>query len=165
MVTSSNKRKLAALARDNQEGSHRNSQSQNPTVSRINEEYITQVSEEIEGRVTKTLSQDFSRTESRILGALSKLDDFLLNPQVRVHYGTVPGTSRNIEVENQELTEDQSQNDPCPEADASVSRPAQLVISAQKKHPTANIPDFFLLALETSDFRELDNSVLSELNP
>ena len=30
--------------------------------------------------VTKKLSQEFTRTESRILGALSYLDDFLLNP-------------------------------------------------------------------------------------
>ena len=45
--------------------------------------YISQVSEEIETRVTKKLSKDFSRTESRILGAPSKLDEFLLNPQVR----------------------------------------------------------------------------------
>ena len=47
---------------------------------RINEEYITQVSEEIEGRFTKKLSQEFGRTESRILSTLSKLHQFLLNP-------------------------------------------------------------------------------------
>ena len=38
---------------------------------------------------TKKLSQEFSRTESRILGALSKLDEFLLNPQTRTLSGTV----------------------------------------------------------------------------
>ena len=46
------------------------------------QEYISKVSEEIEGRVTKELSKEFSRTDSRILGALSKLEEFLLNPQV-----------------------------------------------------------------------------------
>ena len=61
----------------------RNNQSQNTLNPGMAEELITQVSEEIKGRVTKKLSQEFSRTESRILGALSKLDEFLLNPQVR----------------------------------------------------------------------------------
>ena len=64
------------------------------------EEYITQVSEEIEERVTKKLFQEFSRTESRILGALSKIDEFLLNPQVRTCSVAVPGTSRNKNSEN-----------------------------------------------------------------
>ena len=50
------------------------------SIPRINEENITQVSEEIEGSVTKKLSQEFSSTEARILGALFKLDEFLLNP-------------------------------------------------------------------------------------
>ena len=79
-------------------------------------EYITQVSEEIEGRVSKKLSQEFSRTESRILGALSKLDEFRLNQQIRTHSETVPGTFRNINVENQGTNEDDSQCDPHPEA-------------------------------------------------
>ena len=55
----------------------------------MTEEYLTQVSEKIEGRVTKKMSQEFSRTESRSLGALSDFDDFLLNPQVRTSSGTV----------------------------------------------------------------------------
>ena len=76
-----------------------NGHSRNKSVARINEEYITQVSEEIEGRVTKKMFQEFSRTESRILGALSQLDEFLLNPQIRTHSGTVPGTFRNTNVE------------------------------------------------------------------
>ena len=91
MATLRNKRKLAAVTRETQEEHPRNGQSRNTSVPRINEEYITQVSEEIEGRVTRKLSQEFSRTESRILGALSKLDRFLLNPQIRTHSGTVPG--------------------------------------------------------------------------
>ena len=92
MATLSNKRKLAAVTRETQEEHPRNGQSPNTSVTRINEEYITQVSEEIEGRVTEKLSEEFSRTESRILGALSKLDEFLLNPQVLTHSGAVPGT-------------------------------------------------------------------------
>ena len=47
------------------------------------------------------MSQEFSRTESRILGVLSKLDESLLNPQIRTHSRTVPGTFRNTNVEDQ----------------------------------------------------------------
>ena len=116
MATLRNKRKLAAVTRETQEENPRNGQSRNTSVPRFNEEYITQVSEQIEGRVTKKLSQDFSRTESRILGALSKLDEFLLNQQIRTHSGIVPGTFRNTNVENQGTNEDDSQSDPHPEA-------------------------------------------------
>ena len=70
----------------------------------------------MEGRVSKKLSQEFSRTESRILGALSKLDELLLNLQIRTYSGTVPGTFRNTNVENQGTNEDDSQSDPHPEA-------------------------------------------------
>ena len=115
MATLRNKRKLAAVTRETQEENPRNGQSRNTPVPRINEEYITQLSEEIEGRVSKKLSQEFSRTESRILGALSKLDEFLLNQQIRTHYGTVPETFRNTNVENQGTNEDDSQSDPHPE--------------------------------------------------
>ena len=116
MATLRNKRKLAAVTRETQEENLRNGQSRNTFVPRINEEYITQVSEQIEGRVTKKLSQEFSRTESRILGALSKLDEFLLNQQIRTHSETVPGTFRNTNVENQGTNEDDCQSDPHPEA-------------------------------------------------
>ena len=127
MATLGNKRKFAAVARDNQEGSLRNSQSRNSRDPRINEENFTQVSEEIEGRVTKKLSQEFSRTESPILGGLSKLDEFILNSQVRVQSGTVRGTSRNMNLENQEPTDDRSQNDP--EVDTSIYRSTQSMDS------------------------------------
>ena len=116
MATLRNKRTLAAVTRKTQEGNPRNGQSRNTSVLRINEEYITQLSEEIEGRVTKKLSQEHSRTESRILGALSKLEEFLLNQQIRMHSGTVPETFRNTNVDNQGTNEDNSIRDPHPEA-------------------------------------------------
>ena len=94
----------------------RNGQSRNTSVPRINEEYITQVSEEIEGRITKKLSQEFNRIESRISDALSKLDEFLSNQQIQTHSKTVPGTFRNTNMENQGTNEDDSQSDPHPEA-------------------------------------------------
>ena len=94
----------------------RNGQSRNTSTSRINEEYVTQVSEEIEGRITKKLSQEFNRIESRISDALSKLDEFLSNQQIQTHSKAVPGTFRNTNVENQGTNEDDSQSDPHPEA-------------------------------------------------
>ena len=116
MATLRNKRKLAAVTRETQEENPRNGQSRNTSVPRINEEYITQVSVEIEGRVSKKLSQEFSRTESRILSALTELDEFLSNQQIHTLFETVPGTFRNTNVENQGTNEDDSQSDPHPEA-------------------------------------------------
>ena len=116
MATLRNKRKLAVVTRETHEENPRNGQSRNTSVPRINEEYITQVSEEIEGRVSKKLSQEFSRRESRILGAVTKLDEFLSNQQIHMHFETVPGTFRNKNVENQGTNEDDSQSDPHPEA-------------------------------------------------
>ena len=49
------------------------------------------------------------------MGALSKLDEFLLNPQVRTCSVAVPGTSRNNNSENRETTGDRSSDDPYPE--------------------------------------------------
>ena len=91
---------------------------QNSNVPRSQEDYITQVSEEIEGRVTKKLSQEFSRTESgnRILGALARLDDFLTNSLTQGHSGTARETSGNIFSINQGANEDDSQSNPHPEA-------------------------------------------------
>ena len=82
MATLRKKRNLAAGSKETPEYK-RNNQSQNTLNPVMGEVYITQVSEEITGSVTRKFSQEFSRTESRILGALSKLDEFLLNPQVR----------------------------------------------------------------------------------
>ena len=115
MATLRNKKKLAAVSRETPE-STRNSRGQSTLDPDLTQDYISQVSEEIEGRVTKNLSKEFSRTESRSLGALSKLDEFLLNPQVRTCSVAVPGTSRNNNSENRETTGDRSSGDPCPEA-------------------------------------------------
>ena len=89
---------------------------QNSNVPRSQEDYITEVFEEIEGRVTKKLSQEFSRMENRILGALARLDDFLMNPLIQGHSGTAPETSRNAFGTNQGTNEDNSQSDLHPEA-------------------------------------------------
>ena len=130
MATLRNKRKLAGVSREVQETA-RNSQAQNTFVPGMTEEYITQVSKEIEGRVTKELSQELSRTESRILGALSKLDEFLLNPQVRTCSGTVRGTSRNNDFENWEPARDRFQNYPYPEVELPVRQASNSANSDQ----------------------------------
>ena len=111
-----NKRKLAALNKENCEEHPKSNLAQNSNAPRPQEDYITQVSEEIEGRVTKKLSQEFSRTENCILGALASFDNFLMNPLLQGRSGTAPETSRNAFNVNQETNEDDSQSDPHPEA-------------------------------------------------
>ena len=129
MATPRNKRKLAAVATENQEEHFRNTQSWNTAVPRGNEDYITQMSEKIEDRVTRKLSQDFSQTECQILIVQSKLDAFLLNPQERVHSGAVPGTSRSSNTKNHEPNEDRSQIGPPPEVGTSMYRLPQSMNS------------------------------------
>ena len=70
MATLRNERKLTAISGETAENT-RNNQSQSTLNLGVAEEYITQVSEEIEGRIAKKLSQEFSRAQSCILGALS----------------------------------------------------------------------------------------------
>ena len=63
-----------------------------------------------EGRVTGKLSQDFSGTESHILGALIRPNDFLLDPLIQGHSGTAPDTSWNTIRTNQATKENESQS-------------------------------------------------------
>ena len=132
MATLRKKRKLAAVSREAPENM-RNTQSHNTLDSGMAQEYISQVSEDIEGRVTKKLSKEFSRRESRIFQVLSKHDEFLLNPQVRTCSVAVPGTSRNNDLENREPTGDSSLGDPCPEAVFSTYHSSNLNNSEQEE--------------------------------
>ena len=120
--------KVTAVSRETQECT-RNSQSHNTFVPGITEEYITQVSEEIEGRVIEKLSQESNWTKSRILAALSKLDEYLLNPQVRTLSGTVPWTSRNNDLENREPTGDRFQSGYLPEVEFFACRTGNSIDS------------------------------------
>ena len=115
-MTTRNKRKLAGLNKENCEDHPRSNLEQNSSAPRSQEDYITQVSEEIEVRVTKRLSKEFSRTENRILGALARLDNFLMNPLLPGGSGATPEPSRNALSISQGTNEDDSQNDPHPEA-------------------------------------------------
>ena len=101
----------------------------------LTQDYFSQVSEDIEERVTKKLSKEFSKTESRILGALSKLDELLLNPQVRTCSLAVPGTSTNNNSENRETTGDRSSNDPYPEVGYFSHHSGQSNSPKTEKHP------------------------------
>ena len=109
-MTTRNKRNLAALNKENCE-EHPRSNLANSSAPRSQEDYITQVSEEIDGRVTKRLSKEFNRTENRILGALARLDDFLMNPIQPGRSGTTPEPSRNALNTSQGTNEDDCQND------------------------------------------------------
>ena len=113
-MTTRNKRKLAALNKENREERPRSNLAQNSNAPGSQEDYITQVSDEIEGTVTKRLSKEFSRTKNRILGLLARLDDLLMNPLPQGHSGTTPEPSRNALNNNQGTNEDDSQNDPHP---------------------------------------------------
>ena len=109
------------MNKENCEEHPRSNLAQNSDVPRSQEDYLTQVSEEIEGRVSKKLSQELSRTENRILGALARLDDFLINPLLQGHSGTTSETSRNMFSINQGTNEDDSQSNPHPEAGLLIS--------------------------------------------
>ena len=134
MAILSNKRKSAAVSRETLENI-RNSQSQNTPDPEVAQEYISQVSEEIEARATKKLPEEFSRTESRILAALSKLDEFLLNPQFRTCSVAVPGTSRNGDSGNRKPNGDRSPNDPSPRAVVSSHHSGNLNSSEVEEYP------------------------------
>ena len=111
-----NKRKLAALNKEKCEEHPRSNMAQSSNVPISQEDYITQASEDIECRVTKKLSQEFSRTENRILGALFRLDDFLMKLLIQGRSGTAPETSRNALSTSQGTNEEESQSDPHSEA-------------------------------------------------
>ena len=115
-MTTRNKRRLAALHNENCQEHPRSNLAQNSSAPRSQEDYITQISEEMEGRVTKRLSKEFSRTENHILGALSRLDDFLMIPLLPGCSRTTPEPTRNAIINSQGTNEDDSQNGPYPEA-------------------------------------------------
>ena len=146
MATLKNKRKLAAVSRETPESS-RSSRAQNVLDPELTQDCISQVSEEIEGRVTKKLSEEFGKTESGILGALSKLDELLLNPQVRNCSVAVPGTSRNNNSENRETTGDHPSDDPYPEVGYFPHHSGQLESPETGNHPHSPRFSFILICL------------------
>ena len=128
MATLWNQKKLAALSREIQEYP-KNNQSQNLAAPGITQDLTAQLSEESKGRVTTKLTQEVSSTESRILGAMSKLDEFLLNAWIRTFSWTLPRTFPSADVENQEPSGDLSQIYPHPEVEFSACRASNLIDS------------------------------------
>ena len=116
----------------------------------MTEGYIAQVSGGIQAKVSEKLTQEFSRTESRNLGALSKLDNFLLNPQVRICSVAVPGTSRNNDTDNWKPTADRSLNDPYPEVEFSIRQASTSADSDRREtyHKTQSRDSFYRSCLE-----------------
>ena len=93
MATVRNKNKLAALCNKNCEEDLRFNLAHRSNVIRSQEGYITQVSKKNKGRIKNKLTQKFSSTERRILGALSRPDAFLMNPLSQGHSRTATETS------------------------------------------------------------------------
>ena len=155
-MTTRNKRKLTAVNKENGEEHPRSNSAQNSNVPRSQEDYITQDSEEIEEIVTKRLSKEFSRTENRILGAIARLDDFLMNPLTQGHSGTTPEMSRNAFSTNQGTNEDDSQSDPRPEAGIFSNQTTQNY-GSEDGHDTAT-------GVQKESLYGHDNSRSSEFN-
>ena len=116
MATLRNKSKLEALNREDCEEYPISNLAQKSNVPRLQEDYEIQVSWGTDGRDTKEMSQECSKTENRTLGALSGLDDFFMNPLNQVHSGNTSETSRTTYGANQGMIEDDFQKDLHPEA-------------------------------------------------
>ena len=126
MATLRNKRKLAAVSRDLQKlrtASHRTHPF--PELPRSTSRRFLR---RLRAGLIKNCPRN-STGQSRILGAFSKLVEFLINPQVRTFSGTVPGTFRNSYVENQDPGADRSRSDPHPEVEFSTHRTSNSVDS------------------------------------
>ena len=83
------------------------------------------MSDELEGRVTEEMSQEFKTTASCILFGISELDEFLLKSQVVVESGTALEKSRRYDMGNQESHEDRSQAVSQLEVCTSINRSSQ----------------------------------------
>ena len=127
-----NESNMVAISRETPEKT-RNSQAKNIFDPGKAQEHISQVSEENERRVFKRFSKEISREESRILCALPKLDDCLLNPQIRTCSIAVPGTSGNNCSLNQEPTGYRFLGEYCPRAVFSTYHSGNLNYSEQEE--------------------------------
>ena len=146
MTTLKNNPNLGAVSRETQKIT-KNSQSQKTFVPGMTKKYIAQVSEDNEGTVIGKLSHEVSRWESRLLGAICKLYQFLLNPQVRTFFGTNPGTSGNNDLENRDPTGDCCQDGPYPELEFSVRQVTNSTDSDQEETPHSTIIGWRVLSV------------------
>ena len=96
--------KLANINRDNHEDQHRIFRVRNTNSPRIQGDYVFQVSEEIECRETKKLSQKFSRTKRHILRRIT----------IRCSFSEPPislGSIRTLSGDNLEFKQKKPGND------------------------------------------------------
>ena len=115
-------KKLVATDRDNHQDQPRINQARYASSAKTQEGYNTQVSQKIEGRVTKKLSQEFSRTESCIWAPYHNQTNFFWTHKPVFTPNPVPETSGFSNKQNQRTNEDRSQNDPHPEVGVSFSQ-------------------------------------------
>ena len=127
-----NRKNLAAASRETPETT-RNGRSKNTLDRRIPRSTSPRYLKKLKGESLKKLSEEFRWTESRILCALSKFDEFLLNPQVRTCSVPVPATSRNNGSENREPTGNHSLGSPCPEAVFCTCHSSDLTIQSRRR--------------------------------
>ena len=79
------------------------------------------------------------------MGALSKLNEFLLSPQVRTCSVAVPGTTRSSDSEIREPTGDRSLHDPCPEVMFSSHHSGILNVSElEETHHSPGVEGFYV---------------------
>ena len=106
----------------------------------MTEEYITQFPKEIEGWVTKKLSQEIKKNRVTYFSCSVHAKQISLEPvQVRTSSGTVPGKSRDNDLQHREPTGDRSQNDPHPKMELSTRRTSNSPDSDQEKPTTVTV--------------------------
>ena len=95
-----------------------------------------------ESTVPKKLFNEFSRIESRKIGALSRFDEFPLKPLLPGHSGSAPETSQNAPNVSRVTNENNSQGDHHHEATVSQSRTTN-VYSAANYNANGGIKGFY----------------------
>ena len=113
--------KHAAVNKEKSEELLRSNLAHYTNVPRSQEDFIIQVAEESE-KERKKLSLEVIKTESRILGKLSRFDNVPQSPLIEGESGSAPETSCNPIPTKQGKNEDESQNDPHHERGVSRSQ-------------------------------------------
>ena len=90
MATLRNQGKLAALNKENCEEPSRSNLAQNSNAPRSQEDFMTQASDENEGRVTNKLSQEIKRTFTRAIPSGRLSSEPATSGPLRNRSGEVP---------------------------------------------------------------------------
>ena len=141
MATLRNRLQLTAINKENY-GKYLSSK-QCPLEYKKTTSHRSQIN--FDGRVTNKLSQEFRKTESRIVGALSWVDEFFLNPIIQCHSGSVPEMSRITHGEDQETKKNCSRNDLHPEARVALSQSSQDCVPVHSRQSRVKLLDYVRL--------------------